>query len=162
MRIMLEIIRGLKHIDTRRYFVRKAVTNGRYSQSMSILKTSSLMGWRRRYNLLYIGHVWKLSVIVYVYISDDQICMFYLSYVFFSMYWLILWLLCISLHVCKHLYILVAIFMYTIHVIVYWSIQLVMINLCLPNRDKDWGDVLASHHICTSRLCTVLGCECGR
>ena len=40
--------------------------------------------------------------------SDQHV---YVSYVFFSMYWLILWLLCISLHVCKHLYILVAIFM---------------------------------------------------
>ena len=48
-----------KHIDTRRYFLREAVTNGRWSQSMSLLETSWLMGWLRRYNLLYNRNVWK-------------------------------------------------------------------------------------------------------
>ena len=113
------------------------------------------MGWRRRYNLLYIGSVWTTicHTICFRDVVIRLVCFIYHMYTC-QYIRLLLWLLCISMYVWKHLYIVVAIYMYTIRLIVNWSFHVLKsIYSCFTNRNKEWGDVLASHHICA---CVIL------
>ena len=120
--------RRSKHIGTRRYFVREAVTNGEIELVYVNTEDQPPDGMTKALQpALHRKYVWKTicHTVRFHQVVIRSVCFIYHMYSCQCIR-LILWLLCMSVYACKHLYILVAIYMYTIHLIVNWTLFYVL------------------------------------